>query len=113
MSEPNFAKNELIPAVIQNAESGRVLMLAYMNEESFKLTTSTGVCHFWSRSRSEIWKKGSTSGNFLNVESIEIDCDADAILIRATPHGPSCHNGTESCFDTDSIDFQRQESVNE
>jgi len=99
----DFNKNELIPAIVQNAETGRVLMLAYMNSEAFSLTKSTGLCHFWSRSRNEIWKKGETSGNTLNVLSMEFDCDADSILVFVEPVGPSCHNGTESCFDTQRI----------
>jgi phosphoribosyl-AMP cyclohydrolase len=106
MFSPDFAKSSLIPAVVQNAETGRVLMLAYMNEEAFELTKSTGLCHFWSRSRNEIWKKGSTSGNFLEAISIELDCDSDALLIQAKPAGPSCHTGSESCFDSQSIDVQ-------
>jgi phosphoribosyl-ATP pyrophosphohydrolase/phosphoribosyl-AMP cyclohydrolase len=104
MLNPDFSKNELIPAIVQNADTGRVLMLAYMNEDAFSLTKSTGLCHFWSRSRNEIWKKGETSGNTLNVVAMEIDCDADSILVFAKPAGPCCHNGTESCFDTHRIE---------
>jgi phosphoribosyl-AMP cyclohydrolase len=102
MIEPNFSKQQLIPTIVQNASNGRVLMLAYMNEESYRLTKETRLCHFWSRSREELWLKGSTSGNTLRVLSIELDCDSDALLIKAAPNGPSCHNGTESCFDTQS-----------
>jgi phosphoribosyl-AMP cyclohydrolase len=105
MFNPDFNKNELIPAIVQNAETGRVLMLAYMNREAFSLTKSTGLCHFWSRSRNEIWKKGETSGNTLTVLSMEFDCDADSILVFVEPAGPSCHNGTESCFDTHRIEI--------
>jgi phosphoribosyl-AMP cyclohydrolase len=100
MFSPDFEKNTLIPAIVQNEATGRVLMLAYMNSESFELTKSSGVCHFWSRSRQEIWKKGETSGNLLVVVSMELDCDSDSILIQAKPAGPSCHTGTESCFDS-------------
>lgn len=107
MLSPNFEKDPLIPAIVQNEATGRVLMLAYMNAESFELTKSTGLCHFWSRSRQEIWKKGSTSGNLLEVVSIELDCDSDAILVMARPSGPSCHTGDESCFDSAKIDVQR------
>ncbi len=105
MFSPDFAKQTLIPAIVQNDETGRVLMLAYMNEESFTLTRVTGIAHFWSRSRQEIWKKGSTSGNYLEVKSLQLDCDSDSILILAKPHGPSCHAGTESCFDTSEFLF--------
>lgn len=99
MFTPDFDKNSLIPAIVQNEDTGRVLMLAYMNLEAFELTKSSGFCHFWSRSRQEIWKKGETSGNFLEVVCLELDCDSDSILIQAIPVGPSCHTGTESCFD--------------
>lgn len=108
MFNPDFDKNELIPAIVQNLDSGRVLMLAYMNRDAFNLTKSTGLCHFWSRSRQEIWKKGETSGNVLKVISIELDCDSDAILVFASPSGPSCHNGTESCFDSHHIEIDSE-----
>jgi len=107
MLTPNFEKDSLIPAIVQNEVTGRVLMLAYMNAEAFELTKATGLCHFWSRSRQEIWKKGATSGNFLEVVSIELDCDSDAILVKAKPSGPSCHTGAESCFDSAKIDIPR------
>ena len=103
MFSPDFEKNTLIPTIVQNEATGRVLMLAYMNAESFALTKSSGFCHFWSRSRQEIWKKGETSGNLLAVVSMELDCDSDSILIQAKPAGPSCHTGTESCFDSNSL----------
>jgi phosphoribosyl-AMP cyclohydrolase len=106
MSSPDFNKQELIPAIVQNVDTGRVLMLAYMNKQAFDLTKETGLGHFWSRSRQEIWKKGSTSGNTLLVSSIELDCDADSILLKVTPSGPSCHTGLESCFDSASISVQ-------
>lgn len=100
MFTPDFEKNSLIPAIVQNEESGRVLMLAYMNSESFELTKETGFAHFWSRSRQEIWKKGETSGNLLHALSMELDCDSDSILVKVNPVGPSCHTGSESCFDS-------------
>ena len=103
MFSPDFEKNTLIPTIVQNEATGRVLMLAYMNAESFELTKISGVCHFWSRSRQEIWKKGETSGNLLVVVSMELDCDSDSIVIQAKPAGPSCHTGTESCFDSNSL----------
>ena len=110
MTQPDFQGSSLIPAIVQDENSGRVLMLAYMNEESYKLTLDTGVCHFWSRSRSEIWKKGATSGNLLKVSKIELDCDSDSILIQAIPVGPACHNGTESCFDSHEIVLDEKDS---
>lgn len=106
MFNPDFEKHELIPAIVQNADSGRVLMLAYMNREAFELTKDTGLCHFWSRSRQEIWKKGATSGNLLAVSSMELDCDSDSILVFAMPSGPCCHTGLESCFDTSKMEIQ-------
>jgi len=92
----------LVPAIIQDASNGRVLMLAYMNEEALDLTFATSQVHFWSRSRREIWHKGATSGNTMEVTSIGVDCDSDAILVTVVPAGPACHTGTVSCFgDTD------------
>jgi phosphoribosyl-ATP pyrophosphohydrolase/phosphoribosyl-AMP cyclohydrolase len=88
----------LAPAIIQDASTRMVLMLAYMNEEALQLTLDTGQVHFWSRSRSEIWRKGATSGNTMTVVSIDADCDSDAILVAAVPAGPACHTGTTSCF---------------
>lgn len=103
MLKPDFEKNPLIPTIVQDLDTGRVLMLAYMNEESFKLTKDTGYSHFWSRSRQELWKKGATSGNTQRVSSIEIDCDSDTLLLHVRTDGPSCHTGSESCFDTAEI----------
>jgi len=96
----------MIPAIVQNSESGRVLMLAYMNAEAFERTKQTGFAHFWSRSRNELWKKGETSGNLLKVVSIDLDCDQDSILLSVEPVGPSCHTGSESCFDSSKLDIQ-------
>jgi phosphoribosyl-AMP cyclohydrolase len=106
MINPDFAKQSMIPAIVQNSESGRVLMLAYMNAEAFELTKQTGFAHFWSRSRNELWKKGETSGNLLKVVSIELDCDQDSILLIVDPVGPSCHTGSESCFDFSKLDVR-------
>lgn len=97
MNTADFSQG-LIPAIVQDAGSGTVLMLAYMNDEALRLTEETGWVHFWSRSRDELWKKGATSGNTLAVESITLDCDGDTVLVRAHPAGPVCHTGTESCF---------------
>ena len=88
----------LIPAVAQDAESGEVLMVAWMNAEALRLTRASGEAHFWSRSRSELWRKGATSGNVLRVEEIRVDCDADTLLLRVRPAGPACHTGARSCF---------------
>lgn len=99
--EPDFdAEEGLLPAVVQDVRSGRVRMLAYMNREALDRTRESGRVTFWSRSRGELWEKGETSGNWLEARSVEIDCDGDALLVRALPHGPSCHTGLESCFDT-------------
>lgn len=100
MSDLRFDENGLIVGVVQDAGTGGVLMVGYLNEESLRLTTETGRVHFWSRSRAELWEKGATSGNFLNLVSISEDCDGDALLIQATPEGPTCHTGATSCFDT-------------
>ena len=88
----------LVPAIVQDAQSGVVLMLAYMNEEALRLTQATGEAHFWSRSRQELWHKGATSGNVQRVREILIDCDADTILLKVDPAGPACHTGETSCF---------------
>ena len=89
---------ELLPAIVQDAESGRVLMLAWMNDEAMRLTRETGEAHFFSRSRGRLWRKGETSRNTLAVEELRDDCDGDAVLIRVRPVGPACHTGAESCF---------------
>ena len=88
----------LIPAVAQDAKSGEVLMVAWMNAEALSLTRETGEAHFWSRSRSALWRKGAKSGNVLRVEEIRVDCDADTLLLRVLPAGPACHTGARSCF---------------
>lgn len=88
----------LIPAIVQDDADGAVLMLAYMNEEAVRRTLEKGLVTFWSRSRSEYWTKGETSGNVLRLKSIRKDCDLDALLVRAEPAGPSCHTGERSCF---------------
>jgi phosphoribosyl-AMP cyclohydrolase len=95
----DFAKGGgLIPVIIQDDESGEVLMLAYMNEESLRRTQESGQVWFYSRSRRELWHKGDTSGNVMNVRRILRDCDDDAILIRVQLTGPACHTGERSCF---------------
>ncbi|NTW02252.1 MAG: bifunctional phosphoribosyl-AMP cyclohydrolase/phosphoribosyl-ATP diphosphatase HisIE [Oscillochloris sp.] len=93
-----YDDNGLIPAIVQHARSGEVLMLGYMNEETLRLTHESGMVTFWSRSRSAIWQKGATSGNTLRLVAIRQDCDGDALLILAEPAGPTCHTGAQSCF---------------
>jgi len=95
-----FDDKGLIPAIVQNAASGEVLMLGYMNRESLELTLSSGEVWFYSRSRKELWHKGATSGNRLLVQELWHDCDGDAILVKAKPLGPTCHTGERSCFFT-------------
>jgi phosphoribosyl-ATP pyrophosphohydrolase/phosphoribosyl-AMP cyclohydrolase len=89
---------ELRAAVVQDAESNRVLMLAWMDDEALRLTRESGEAHFYSRSRQRLWRKGETSGNTLAVEELREDCDGDAILLRVRAAGPACHTGSESCF---------------
>ena len=96
--ELKYDASGLIPAVAQEAESGEVLMVAWMNAEALRLTRATGEAHFWSRSRNELWHKGATSGNVLRVAEIRVDCDADTLLLRVRPAGPACHTGARSCF---------------
>jgi len=93
-----FDAQGLAPAVVQDALSGEVLMLAWMNRESLSLTLSTGKATFWSRSRNQLWVKGETSGNIQSVKSVALDCDHDSILLRVEPAGPACHTGARSCF---------------
>jgi phosphoribosyl-AMP cyclohydrolase / phosphoribosyl-ATP pyrophosphohydrolase len=88
----------LRPAIVQDASSGHVLMLAWMNAEAEQLTRETGEAWFWSRSRERLWKKGETSGNTFAVEELRDDCDGDALLVRVRPNGPACHTGSVSCF---------------
>lgn len=93
-----FDERGLVPAIVQDAATGEVLMLAYMNAESVAKTIETGETWFWSRSRNALWHKGETSGNTQRVVSIEIDCDGDTLLIRVEPRGPACHTGERTCF---------------
>jgi len=98
LSEIKFDSKGLIPAIVQDAETNEVLMLAYMNAESLRLTIETGETWFWSRSRSELWHKGATSGNTQSVVNVRVDCDEDTLLILVNPAGPACHTGERSCF---------------
>ena len=99
IDELKFGADGLIPAVVQDAASGRVLTVAYMNRESLEITLEKKLTCFWSRSRKELWRKGETSGNYQHVVSITADCDRDALLVRVQPDGPACHLGSFSCFD--------------
>ena len=96
--EIKYDANGLVPAIVQDAETHQVLMLAYMNEESLRLTLEKGETVFWSRSRGELWHKGATSGNLQRVFEICVDCDADTLLILVHPAGPACHTGNQTCF---------------
>ncbi len=91
-------QGELTPAIVQDSATGRVLMLAWMDEEAERRTRETGEAWFWSRSREQLWRKGETSGNTLAVDEVRDDCDGDALLVRVTPAGPTCHTGSVSCF---------------
>lgn len=97
-SELKFDKYGLIPAIVQDAESREILMVAWMNEEAFRLTREKKLAHFWSRSRDTLWLKGATSGNFMHVRQILVDCDADTLILLVDPAGPACHTGARSCF---------------
>jgi phosphoribosyl-ATP pyrophosphohydrolase/phosphoribosyl-AMP cyclohydrolase len=102
----NFGKADgLVPAIVQHATTRDVLMLGYMNAESLAQTRATGLVTFYSRSRQAIWVKGETSGNLLHVVEIRTDCDNDAVLVLATPDGPTCHRGSASCFDASAYGF--------
>jgi phosphoribosyl-ATP pyrophosphohydrolase/phosphoribosyl-AMP cyclohydrolase len=97
--EPAYDERGLVPAIVQDAADGRVLMLAWMDGEALRATLDTGEVHFHSRSRDALWRKGETSGNVLRLRDIALDCDADALLVTVDPAGPTCHRGTRSCFD--------------
>ncbi|MFT6809207.1 MAG: phosphoribosyl-ATP pyrophosphohydrolase/phosphoribosyl-AMP cyclohydrolase [Saprospiraceae bacterium] len=94
----NYNSEGLIPAIIQDADTDKVLMLGYLNAESYDKTLASGKVTFWSRSRKEIWTKGETSGNFLYYISMEVDCDNDTLLVKARPEGPTCHTGSDTCW---------------
>ena len=102
----------LITAIVQDAKTDQVLMVAWMSAESLRLTQETGEAHFWSRSRSELWRKGATSGNIMRVKEIRVDCDGDTLLLRVDPAGPACHTGAVSCFYR-TLDEMMQEKVTE
>ncbi len=103
----------LVPAVVQDADDGRVLMVAYQDAEALAATLATGEVHFHSRSRARLWRKGETSGNVLRLVDLAVDCDGDAILVTVAPTGPTCHRGTRSCFDADPASGEREAAVRE
>lgn len=107
LPDPAWDERGLAPAVVQDAETGAVLMLAWMNAEAWQRTRDTGLVHFWSRSRQALWRKGESSGHELRVVELRLDCDRDAILVRARPHGPTCHTGRTACF------FETDDGVDE
>ena len=98
IDELKFDEKGLIPAIVVDAENGKVLTLAYMNRESLQISMEKGLTCFWSRSRQELWLKGQTSGNYQHIVSITADCDRDALIVKVEKDGPACHKGTESCF---------------
>jgi phosphoribosyl-AMP cyclohydrolase/phosphoribosyl-ATP pyrophosphohydrolase/phosphoribosyl-AMP cyclohydrolase len=98
LAEIVFDDRGLAPAIVQDVMTGQVLMVAWTNAKALRLTQETGQAHFWSRSRQELWHKGATSGNFLAVREIWVDCDADTLLFKVDPAGPACHTGQRSCF---------------
>jgi len=98
VNEIKYNANGLVPAIVQDAETKDVLMMAYMNAESLRLTLEKGEAWFWSRSRQELWHKGETSGNIQKVVELRVDCDEDTLLILVKPAGPACHTGNQTCF---------------
>ncbi len=106
ISKIKYDEKGLVPAIVQDASTGAVLMLAYMNAEAIEKTVATSEAHFWSRSRQELWHKGSTSGNIQRINDIRVDCDGDTLLLRVHPAGPACHTGHTTCF------FQRYDREN-
>lgn len=98
-----FDANGLVPAVVQAADDGRVLMLAWMDEEALEATLTTGRATYWSRSRRQLWRKGDTSGHVQWVRSAAVDCDGDTLLLRVDQEGPACHTGDATCFDAGAL----------
>ena len=109
VSELKFDKDGLIPAIVKDADSGKVLTLAYMNRESLESSMNKKLTCFWSRSRQELWLKGETSGNYQHIVSITADCDGDALLVKVHKDGPACHLGTDSCFSRPLLEGEEKE----
>lgn len=110
MNTPNlkYDHNGLLTGIAQDADTGKILMVAMMNEEAVQLTLEKRLAHFWSRSRQTLWLKGETSGNLLKVQKMFADCDGDALLLQVDPQGPACHTGEQSCFFTE-MEFKNAE----
>ena len=109
VSELKFDKDGLIPAIVKDADSGKVLTLVYMNRESLEISMNKKLTCFWSRSRQELWLKGETSGNYQHIVSITADCDGDALLVKVHKDGPACHLGTDSCFSRPLLEGEEKE----
>ncbi len=109
--EVRFDDEGLAPCVMQDARTGEVLTLAYVNEEALERTRATGEMHFWSRSRGELWHKGATSGNTMRVRALRVDCDGDALVALVEPAGPACHTGERSCFHAGELEPQPGEAL--
>lgn len=101
---PDWSRGELLPVVVQGTGDGRLLMLGWANAEALAATEASGQAHFWSRSRGELWRKGATSGNVMEIVDLAVDCDGDAIRYRVRPAGPACHTGAASCFDAQAVE---------
>ena len=110
-AEIRFDEHGLVPCVMQDARTGEVLTLAYMNEEALARTRESGEVHFWSRSRGELWRKGETSGNMMRLTALRYDCDEDALLALVEPAGPACHTGERTCFYRGDMDLQVGEAL--
>jgi phosphoribosyl-AMP cyclohydrolase / phosphoribosyl-ATP pyrophosphohydrolase len=111
VEEIEFDQDGLVPCVMQDARTGEVLTLAYMNEEALRRTRETGEIHFWSRSRGELWHKGATSGNTMSVRALRYDCDRDAVVALVDPAGPACHTGERTCFHAGDLEPQAGEAL--
>ena len=111
MDAIRFDDQGLVPCVMQDARTGEVLTLAYMNDQALRRTRETGEVHFWSRSRDELWHKGATSGNTMRVRALRYDCDSDAVVALVDPTGPACHTGERSCFHEGDLDPQPGEAL--
>jgi phosphoribosyl-ATP pyrophosphohydrolase/phosphoribosyl-AMP cyclohydrolase len=107
-----FGTDGLVPLIVQDATTGQVRMIGYANADAVRRTVETGRVHFWSRSRQRLWMKGETSGHVLELVELRTDCDGDALLARVHPHGPTCHTGRPSCFDTEPLVGTSQDPVN-
>ena len=112
-AEVAFGPDGLVPVIVQDSQTGLVLMLAYTNAAALDLTRRTGAAWFWSRSRRELWEKGATSGNRMRVVGLALDCDGDALLMRVEPQGPACHTGEISCFHRDPIGLRHNRVTGE